>query len=78
MTYELFSRVVLTRDIPQEGLRRGDVGTIVEEHRDVSGNTIGFELELFSASGETLAVASVPADAVRQATSKDRLAARVG
>jgi hypothetical protein len=77
MTLELFTRVVLTRDVPEENLCRGDVATIVEEHRDPSGTLIGFEVELFSASGDTLAVASVPADAVRKATVTDRLATRM-
>jgi len=76
MSLELFSRVVLTRDLSDEGLCQGDVGTIVEEHRDASGEVIGFEIEVFSASGETLAVASVPVDAVRKATVTDRLATR--
>ncbi len=78
MNSQLFTRVILTRDVPEEGLRAGDVGTIVEIYDDASGNASGYELELFAANGETLSVASVPADAVRQATSADRLAARVG
>ena len=78
MTFELFTRVVLTQDIPEEGLRRGDVATIVEEHRDSSGQVIGFEVELFSANGDTLAVCSVPVDAVRKPTTADRLATRAG
>ncbi|MGA2069288.1 MAG: DUF4926 domain-containing protein [Thermoguttaceae bacterium] len=78
MKVPLFSRVVLTRDVPGEGLRSGDVGTVVEIYDDASGSAVGYELEMFAASGETLAVASVPADAVRQATSADRLAARAG
>jgi len=49
MTFELFTRVVLSRNVPEEDLCRGDVATIVEEHRDASGDVIGFELELFSA-----------------------------
>ncbi len=78
MRAELFSRVVLTRDVTEEGLRRGDIGTVVEIHDGPSDGPLGYELELFAANGATLAVASVPADAVRQATSTDRLAARVG
>jgi hypothetical protein len=78
MTLDLFSRVVLTRDIPEEGLCRGDVGTIVEKYSDSLGNVIGLELELFSANGSTLAVASVPVDAVRAPTAADRLATRAG
>ena len=77
MTFRLFSRVVLTRDLPEEDLCRGDVATIAEEHRDASGDVIGFEVELFSANGDTLAVASVPVDAVRKPTPTDRLATRM-
>jgi len=78
MTLELFSRVVLTQDVPAEGLRQGDVATIVEKYLDSSGNLVGLELELFSANGETVAVASVPVEAVRASTSSDRLATRSG
>jgi hypothetical protein len=78
MNAQLFTRVILTRDVPEESLRGGDVGTVVEIYDDSNGNAIGYELETFAANGETLSVASVPADAVRQATSADRLAARVG
>lgn len=77
MNIDLYSRVVLTHDVPEEDLRSGDVATVVEEHRDPSGKVIGYEVELFSASGETLAVASVPADAVRKATASDRVTTRV-
>lgn len=78
MKLELFTRVVLTQDITEEGLCRGDVATIVEEHRGQFGQVIGFEVELFAANGDTLAVCSVPADAVRKPTVADRLATRAG
>lgn len=78
MKYELFSRVVLARDVPEEGLRRGDIATLVEEHHDPSGDVIGYEVEVFSASGATLTVASVPIDAVRKPTASDRLTTRTG
>ena len=32
MDYQLFSRVALKVDLPEEGLRQGDVATIVEAH----------------------------------------------
>jgi hypothetical protein len=69
--------VVLTREIPEENLRAGDVGTIVEVHDDSSGQIVGYEVEFFSAAGDTLAVASLPADAVRKPSSSDRLTTRV-
>jgi hypothetical protein len=49
----------------------------VEEYRDPQGAVVGYELELFSVDGHTLAVCSVPADAVREATRTDRLCSRV-
>jgi len=44
--------VVLTRDIEENGLKSGDVGTIVHCYND---NT-GFEVEFVSAEGKTIAV----------------------
>ncbi|MCC7087231.1 MAG: DUF4926 domain-containing protein [Pirellulales bacterium] len=77
MNLELFGRAILNRDVPDAGLRYGDVDTIVEVYRDSSDRPIGYELELFSATDETLAVVSVPADALREPTAADRLASRV-
>ncbi len=74
MSVELYQRVVLTRDIPVQDLCQGDVATVVEVHRDRSGTVLGCELEVFSASGEMLAVVSAPADAVRSPTKSARLA----
>jgi hypothetical protein len=77
MNVEQFQRVVICRDIPEQELCRGDIATVVEVHADGKGNVIGYEVELFAADGRTLAVASVPVDAVRQPTPADRLASRV-
>lgn len=44
--------VVLTRDVPEHGLREGDVGAVVHRY----GEGEGFEVEFVSASGETVAV----------------------
>ncbi len=78
MTLVLFERAVLLRDFPDAGLRKEDVGTIAERYRDESGAVKGYELEFFSAAGDTLAVESVAADAVREPTSADHLAVRAG
>jgi hypothetical protein len=32
MKFPLYSRVALTVDVPTEGIRRGDVATVVEWH----------------------------------------------
>ncbi len=73
----LFNRVIVTKQIPEEHLYPGDVGTVVEEHKDRQGKLVGYELEMFSADGQTLAVSSVPADAVREPTPADRLCSRL-
>jgi hypothetical protein len=60
MLHELDSVVVL-RDLPDHGLRAGDVGTIVLLHHDR-----GYEVEFMTLTGETLAVVSLPNDQVRE------------
>ncbi len=77
MSVSLFERIVLLRDLPDEGLRAGDVGTIVERHPSSGDTPAGYEVEFFAANGETVAVASVPTDAVRPATQRDLLSVRV-
>lgn len=77
MSVSLFERVVLLRDLPEEGLRAGDVGTLVERHPATGEAPEGYEVEFFAATGETFSVASVPRDAVRPATERDLLSVRV-
>ena len=55
MKFDLFSRVALQIDLPEYGLRRGDVATIVDHH-PVSGGEDGYSLEVFNALGETIVV----------------------
>ncbi|MGH9315743.1 MAG: DUF4926 domain-containing protein [Thermoanaerobaculia bacterium] len=77
MSDSLFERAVPLRDLPEEGLRAGDVGTIVERHSATGETPAGYEVEFFAANGETVAVASVPMDAARPATERDLLSARM-
>ena len=51
MSIELDS-MVLTRDLPEHGLVRGDLGTIVFRYPDRDA----FEVEFVTAEGKTLAV----------------------
>jgi hypothetical protein len=76
MSFQLFSRVILAKDLPEEGLVTGDMGTIVEHHPATKHYPEGYEVEFFSGNGETIAVVSVPASALRVATSKDILHVR--
>lgn len=61
MKFPLYSRVSLAVDVPAEGIRRGDVATVVEHHTALaSGGDCGYSVEVFNAVGETLTVLTVP------------------
>ena len=62
--YPLFKEAVLTRDIPELGLKKGDIATIVDFHPSEEGEA-GYTLEVFNALGETVAVVTVPESALR-------------
>ena len=53
-------RVVLTVDLPAEGLVRGDVGTVVLVH-----DAGGYEVEFVTLDGETVAVVTLSTSQVR-------------
>jgi len=53
--------VVLTRDIEENGLKSGDVGTIVHCYNDNKG----FEVEFVSAEGKTIAVRTLTKKDIR-------------
>ena len=54
-------QVVLTGDLPRYQLTAGDLGVIVMIH----GDHAGYELEFFTADGQTLDVVTVEAAQVR-------------
>jgi plasmid maintenance system antidote protein VapI len=53
--------VVLTRDLPREGLQAGDLGTIVLVHAAGAG----YEVEFTTLAGDTIAVVAVEAGSIR-------------
>ena len=67
MRLDLFKKVALKIDIPDQGLRKGDVATIVE-HLPVKNGEDGYALEVFNAVGESIAVLTVPESAVEPLT----------
>jgi hypothetical protein len=67
MRFPLYSRVVLTQDLPEENLVAGDVGTTVEHHPASADYPEGYEVEFFAGNGDTLAVVSIPASLLRGA-----------
>jgi Domain of unknown function (DUF4926) len=71
-----YQDVVVLRDIPEEGLCAGDVGTGVERH-DVPARETGYSVEFFDMLGNTVAVVTLPASALRAPTQVDCPAVRV-
>ncbi len=69
---EEHQRIVLTADIPQEGLVAGDVGTVVHVHR----NGEAFEVEFLALNGRTAAIATVEACQLRAVSPLDLTHAR--
>jgi hypothetical protein len=61
--------VVLTTDLPEHRLAKGDMGTVVLVHEGGKGCTV----EFMTLSGNTIAVVTLLADQVRQ-TDKDEIA----
>ena len=60
-------RIVLTRNLPEYGLCKGDIGTVVLIHR----NGEGFEVEFMTLDGETIAVTTLMAMDVRSIGKKE-------
>lgn len=77
MKFPLYSRVALAVDLPTEGIRRGDVATVVDRHESpAAGVEPGYTVEVFNAIGETLAVLTLPASHVEALRSDEVLAVR--
>lgn len=76
MKFEMFSRVALKTDVPENGLRRGDVATIVEYHQGRPGQEPGYSLEVFNAVGETVAVITLRESQIESLSAKGILHVR--
>ena len=63
--------VVLVRDLPDSGLRAGDLGAVVQVY-----SPDALEVEFVTASGRTVALLSVSASDVRPVRDDDLLAVR--
>ena len=65
-------RIVLTSDLPKEGLKAGDVGTVIHVHEGGKA----FEVEFLTLDGKTVAVTTVLPSQVRPVTNRDITHAR--
>jgi hypothetical protein len=66
-------RVVLKKEIPEQGLKTGDVGTVIHVHKEGAA----FEIEFVALDGETLAIATLEASQVRPVQKKEITHARL-
>ena len=71
MTLRNLDVVVLNEDQPEHGLRRGDLGTVVEVYA-----ADAVEVEFVTASGRTQALVTLPPSAVREVGDDDLVAVR--
>jgi hypothetical protein len=71
MTYKLLETVVLARDLPEHGLRAGDLGAVVQVHEPD-----GIEVEFVTAAGKTQALLTLRTTDIRHAEATDLVAVR--
>jgi len=69
--FNLLDTVALMRDIAAAGLRRGDLGAIVEVH-----GPNAFEVEFVAASGRTQALVTLTGDDLRHVADSDLVSVR--
>lgn len=69
--FNVLDTVVLTRDVPDDGLRRGDLGAIVEVY-----GPDAFEVEFVAASGRTQALVTLSEADLRRVDDHDLISVR--
>jgi hypothetical protein len=76
MKVELYQEVALTHDLPEHGLRAGDIAMLVDFVPHPSGGEEGCVLEIFNAIGESLTTIAVPISVVEALRSDEVLSVR--
>jgi hypothetical protein len=71
MTYLLLDTIVLDRDLPEHGLRKGDLGAVVEVYEPD-----GLEVEFVTASGRTAALLTLNIRDARPVADDDLVSVR--
>lgn len=66
-------RIILTRDVPENNLKKGDIGTIVMIHNNGSG----FEVEFNTLDGDTLTVVTLNSEDIREIRKREIAHVRV-
>jgi hypothetical protein len=77
LKYELFSRVILKTDFPEDNLQAGDIGTIVEHiEAPPEVGEDGYCLEVLDTEGGTISVITARESEIESVSSKKVLHAR--
>jgi hypothetical protein len=76
MKLPLYTEAALSCDLPEQGLRRGDVVKLVDEAKAPDG-TPGYAVEVLNALGDTFKVTALPAWAVEPLRVDEVLCVRV-
>ena len=71
MTYHVLDAIVLDRDLPEHGLRKGDLGSVVEVYEPD-----GLEVEFVTASGRSAALLTLNGRDVRPVSDDDLVSVR--
>ncbi|MEX0786691.1 MAG: DUF4926 domain-containing protein [Dehalococcoidia bacterium] len=71
MNYHATDCVVLKQDLPEHGLRTGDIGTVVETY-----DSEAIEVEFVAPTGEARALLTLNVNDVRAVSADDMLAVR--
>jgi hypothetical protein len=59
--------IVLTQDLPESGLERGDIGVVVHIH----GRDEAYEVEFMTLTGDTVAIVTLKAKQIRAVDRRD-------
>ena len=71
MAHKVFDTVVLRMDLPEYGLRKGDLGAVVEVYEPD-----GLEVEFVTASGKTVALITLKTSDVHAVDDNDLVSVR--
>jgi hypothetical protein len=71
MKFKQLDTVVLDRDVPEDGLRKGDLGAVVQTYEPD-----GLEVEFVTASGRTQALVTLRLPDVRAVMDEDLVSVR--
>ena len=71
MSYQALDNVILDKDLPEHGLRRGDLGVLVHQYEPEV-----FEVEFVTAAGETHAMVTLNTGDFRDPSDRDLVCVR--